>query len=279
MISYLHDPKILSLLTEVDNLEAELHHSFRRRREGLGLPSAVQKIDSGHLFYNGNGSPLTQAMGLGSPLLNLSEAGEFKLIGEIERFYKQFQEPVNIELNLSARLKLFQALVAKGYSPVEQSSLLVGSLDEIKVPTVRLPDGYHIRPHELGNEAEESSLITGFGLPVNEHWKNFQREINGIEGHSVWVAYFENSPVGGGSLFTHGQWGYLSGASVLPEHRGIGLHKALTHFRIKAAEELGLKKMAVITPTASISEGNLKASGFEILGVRMKLSQVKGSLG
>jgi GNAT superfamily N-acetyltransferase len=76
------------------------------------------------------------------------------------------------------------------------------------------------------------------------------------------IAYIGQEAVGMGSLFIHGEKGYIANDYTFPSYRGKGVQKMLLHHRIKAANEMGLTKIYTDVEFGTASHNNMLKVGF-----------------
>ena len=62
-----------------------------------------------------------------------------------------------------------------------------------------------------------------------------------------YLVYYENKPVGSGTLIHQGTIGGVFNITVLPEYRGKGLGRAMTQFLMQRSHELGLQKTILLS--------------------------------
>jgi len=89
-----------------------------------------------------------------------------------------------------------------------------------------------------------------------------------IGGHFWWLAWREDYPVAFAALTVHEyddfQFGHLSRAGVLPDHRGNGLQRRLIGVREKKAKALGLPLVISTTYNNAPSGNNLISCGYRL---------------
>jgi ribosomal protein S18 acetylase RimI-like enzyme len=75
----------------------------------------------------------------------------------------------------------------------------------------------------------------------------------------------EGAPIAAAAMTLHGDVAVLGGASTLPEHRGRGAQTRLLQHRLRAATAAGCVLAVATAVPDSVSETNLRRSGFRIL--------------
>jgi GNAT superfamily N-acetyltransferase len=272
MIELVLHPALQAQLTEVELLEIAMHKSVITRLQSLGFAADYQDSDGGTLFYCGQDSFLTQGIGIGAQETTASES---EILNGIEAFYLKFQEPVNLEVGLHARIPFLQELARRGYVPVETSNVLFLYLENYEPNQLDIAnlEITQIDGNIAGASKEYEVILQGFGLEVDAGNLEFQSTLYNSDNHYSFAIKNEERTIGGGSVFLHQDMAYLAGASVLTEFRGFGAHKQLLNHRLTFAKEMGMKKVYVITPVASASEYNMYKLGFKLLGARVKWSK------
>jgi len=86
-------------------------------------------------------------------------------------------------------------------------------------------------------------------------------------GEYWWLAWHKDEPVGYAGLARSHQWrncGYLCRSGVLPEYRGLGLHRRMIRTRISFARSLGWEYLFTDTRQNCASANNLIHCGFRL---------------
>ncbi|GGA46189.1 GNAT family N-acetyltransferase [Paenibacillus physcomitrellae] len=152
------------------------------------------------------------------------------------------------------------ALYQKGFVCAEQLTFLEadpGSIRTAPAASVKI----RFVDEELADDLLNSiSRIMGGVSPeilerkkpyfVRPHFRNY-------------LAYINEEIAGIGSLFTHGQEGYLANDYTFPEYRGRGCQKALIAHRLAEAARLGLESVYTDVEFGSVSHENMRLLGFE----------------
>lgn len=113
-------------------------------------------------------------------------------------------------------------------------------IENIRIPELVIPEGYTIRVAEGTNDDVKAwhRILTTFR----------QTEYPKGNGDRVWFADYDGEPVGFESVRLPNdfpQTVYMWTGVFLPEHQRKGLHNAITHFRLKYANETGRKYVRV----------------------------------
>ncbi len=279
----------LSLARTLDALQQERNQAWRSRAERLeGIQMAQNRaacaamaqyqpdsgasaleVGGGVALFMGVGSPLTQALGMGlqGPLTPED-------LDRIEAHLTQRGGKAQFEVCPLADPGLFAALAARGY--VLQEFQFAWALDLERAPAAEVPKGARIEPLEDG-AAFLGVVMAGFMECAPEE---VPREVLDLmtptalaEGQQLWGAYWGDQLVGGGTFFVQGATAALSGASVLPTHRGRGLQGALIRARLAEAQRLGCGLVASGTAPNSPSQRNMERHGFRVAYPKVVLLQ------
>lgn len=77
------------------------------------------------------------------------------------------------------------------------------------------------------------------------------------------IVYLQDEAVGMGSLFVDGEEGYIGNDFVFPGARGKGVQRALSHYRMNVATQLGLNRVYTDVEYGTESYKNMLNSGFK----------------
>jgi hypothetical protein len=226
-----------------------------------------------YAMFDGVGSPLTQTFGLGL----FGDAGDDEL-ARMEEFFESRGAEVCHEVSPMADPSLLERLAARGYHPVELSSVLfrptaggVASAGESAV-TVRRTG------------ADEADLWASVAA---EGWSSESAELGDFmlnlgqitarsEGSSCFVAELEGRPVAAGGLSLGDGVALLAGASTIPSARRHGAQLALLAARLRFAEEQGYALAMMAAAPGSVSQRNAERQGFRIAYTRIKWQLRRG---
>ncbi|MFP7299043.1 GNAT family N-acetyltransferase [Neobacillus niacini] len=191
----------------------------------------------------------------GFGLNDLDKIDEILAIYDSEQITPCFDmTPNNINIEVS------KSLMSKGFHCAEQLVFLemepkIGEYehnDEVKLVKVTKENVVEFlqliaRSNEM--EIEDELIERKAAYFVGPFFQNF-------------IAYIGQEAVGMGSLFIHGEKGYIANDFTFPLYRGKGVQKALLHHRIKVAGEMGLTKIFTDVEFGSASHNNMLKVGF-----------------
>lgn len=247
--------------------EAETSIAFVEARAKLDstVGAAHTRVGGVAAMFDGPESPLTQTFGLGvfGPL-------ETAAYEELEDFFLSRSAPVHHEVSPLAEPDTLVQLNARGYFPVEVSTVLVRPTS-IPLDGTWSAEVREIRPEEgplwcktagegWGTEsAELASFIEVFGEVMTR-----------AEGVHCFVAEIEGRPVATGALSMVGDVALLAGASTIQSARRQGAQLALLGARLAYAMARGAELAMMVARPGSASQRNAERQGFRTAYTRTK---------
>lgn len=257
----------LALARRLEGAEAAANIAFVEAHVALDPQSGATHLRTGGVaaMFDGPESPLTQTFGLG--VSGPPEAAEF---AQIEEFFRSRAAPVQHEVCSLAAPDTLARLDARGYRPVEVSTVLVrpASLPLAGAPGVTVRT---IGPQEgplwcrtaaagWGSEsAELAAFIGAFGAVLVR-----------AAGVHCFLAEIAGRPVATGSLSLAGDVALLAGASTVPEARRQGAQLALLAARLDHALAHGAGLAMMVAQPGSASQRNAERQGLRTAYTRTK---------
>ena len=223
-----------------------------------------QRIGGTFAMFAGVGSPITQTFGLGmhEPLAD----GD---LDAIEQFFKTRGSSVFHEVCPLAGVEVCGKLAARGYKPIELSSVLFRDL--AAEPATGTASLIRVRAVDR-NESESYAQIAARGWfetpEVVPMLLGFAR--SSVEVGRCFIAELDGEPIATGALFIHNDVALLAGASTVPEGRRRGAQSALLDARLRTAASSGCTIAMVVAAPGSASQRNAERNGFRIAYTRMK---------
>ncbi|HEX9167199.1 MAG TPA: GNAT family N-acetyltransferase [Gemmatimonadales bacterium] len=256
-----------ALAQRLELAEATSNASFVEARARLSPASGAEwrDIAGTYAMFDGPESPITQTFGLGmfSPL---SEAD----LEAIEDFFSDRGADTSHEVCPMSDPSHLSLLSARGYHPIELSSVLWRSLDHLAPGTAT---GVTVRPIEAGEEGlwAETSSAGWSSEPAVADLVRGLAEISVRGGATAcFLAEHEGRPVAAGGLFLHEGVLLLAGASTVPAWRGRGAQNALLAERLRWGAAQGADLAMVVTLPGSTSQLNAERQGFRMAYTRTK---------
>jgi GNAT superfamily N-acetyltransferase len=216
-------------------------------------------------MFDGPASPLTQTFGLG--VFDPLDETTFEAL---EDFFLSRAAPVHHEVSPLASPDLIGQLNARGYQPLEHSTVLVRPTS---VPVEASP-GITVRQaaHDEGrlwsrtagagwsSESDElAGFVEAFGLVLVE-----------AKGVHCFLAVVDGHAVATGSLTISGDVALLAGASTIPSARRQGAQLALLAARLEYARARGANIAMMVAHPGSASQRNAERQGFRTVYTRTK---------
>jgi GNAT superfamily N-acetyltransferase len=260
----------LYLAHQLERTEALSNKAFVIARAQLdpALGATWMTVAGGHALFDGIGSPLTQVFGLG-----LRDVPTEADLTRVESFFDTHGADTTIELCPLASTTLLQWLPARGYVPVELTSVLHRSLDakeESAAHAKNTPQVRQITPDERAEWADRSAE----GWATDPDFAAMIRELAWVNAHSAgmhcFVAEIDGRIIATGGLAIHDHVALLAGASTLPEFRGRGAQTALQTARLRFARDTGCTRAMQCAAPGSTSQVNAERQGFQIAYTRTK---------
>lgn len=259
----------LALAQRLESAEGRACRGFAESRLALDPASEPAWLECAGAIavYDGADSPITQTFCLG-----MFEEASNSALDQLEAFFCNRGAAVIHEVSPLAGIPLADRLCARGYRPVEYSSVLYQALQP--QPPSPSHHGVHVRivKHEdaalwadisaRGWAADYPAILDSirqFGLVAfaRPHNVCFLAEINGYAGAA-------------GVLFLHEGVALFGGASTIPELRRHSLQAALLQARLAHAIEHGCDLAMMVTEAGSQSQRNAERAGFRIAYTRTK---------
>ncbi|HEX3102017.1 MAG TPA: hypothetical protein VHQ01_09510 [Pyrinomonadaceae bacterium] len=265
----IYSDRILS--QKLERAEARSNAAFVEARARLFPDSGAAWIEVGgtYAMFDGVESPCTQTFGLGL----FDEIKETEL-NEIEEFFATRGAPVFHEVSPMADPALMPMLNARGYHPIELSSVLYRSLSARRLEVPRENDLLSTRiiePDEVDLWAATSAA--GWATEhesLGDFMFNFGQISAQCEGSFPYIAELGGKAISTGLLFIHDDVAMLAGASTIPEGRNNGAQNALLATRLKFAAAKGCTLAIMGASPGSQSQKNAQKNGFNIAYTRTK---------
>jgi len=189
-------------------------------------------------------------------------------LDRIEEFFQERGAPVCHEVSPLADKALLPVLAARGYRPIELTTIMFLPLparegQESRVAVRVAADGERdlwARTFAAGwGESAETSDLAGV-----------MRVAAAREGALDFLAELDGLPIAAGGLYIHEGVALLAGASTIPEFRGRGAQKALLAARLLHAAALGCDLAMMGAEPGSVSQRNAERQGFRVAYTRIK---------
>ena len=259
------------LAQRLERTEGRACREFATARSQLfpDAGAAWMKCAGAYVVFDAVDSPITQTFGLG-----IFEEPTAASLEQIEQFFFKRGSAVMQEVCPLAGVATLDMLCARGYRPIEVSSVLYQPLPR--------PEGFirraneAIRVHIAGQEDAAvwaSVSAQGWAADYPELLESIQQfgALASARDHSVsFLAEMAGRPGAAGALSMHEGVALFGGASTIPEMRHRGLQTALLEARMAHATEQGCDLAMMVAEAGSQSQRNAERAGFRIAYTRTK---------
>ena len=234
--------------------------------------------------FDGPDSPLTQSFALG--IFETPTDEDMDVIESVAPAH---------EVSPLVSMKTIELLIARGYHPIELSSVMhrpIGSSGssvprsssegmEIEASSPEEPRGTRgtprnpirmriAQPHEIDLWSETSAQGWSEFPEVVPFVRDMGRIAATSEGNTTFFAELDGRPIATGSLAIHDGVALLAGASTIPSARKRGAQRALLEARLRYAAEQGCDLAMMGAAPGSASQRNAERQGFRIAYTRIK---------
>jgi GNAT superfamily N-acetyltransferase len=258
----------LDLAKRLERTEGRSCLGFAEVRSQLYPESGATWMEcaGAYAVFDGVESPVTQTFGLG-----LFEQLTPSSLDTMERFFLDRGAVVMHEVSPLAGVATLDLLCARGYRPVELSSVLQ---QPVTRPAGRTGGAITVRQAAR----EEASLWARVNAQGWAHeypeLRDFLEQFGSIafnrDQNVNFIAELDGQPGAAGGLFVHDGIALFAGASTVPEMRHRGLQAALLEARMTYAFENGCELAMMVTEVGSQSQRNAERMGFRIAYTRTK---------
>jgi len=269
----------LALARRLERAEGSANAAFveARARTQPGSGACWREIAGAYAMFDHIGSHVTQTFGLGL----FAEATDDDLAA-LEGFFLERGADVFHEVSPLAGLELLPRLSARGFRPIELTSVMHRPLvldgtrathaSERPTSDVRTP----VHVHAAGPDDSEIFADTSArgwsseGDGLADFVRGYAAITSAARGVQAFVAEIDGEPVAAGALAMHGGVAIFAGASTVPAFRGRGAQAALLVARLRAAADAGCDLAMMGALPGSASQRNAERAGFRIAYTRIK---------
>lgn len=259
----------LALSRRLERCEGSTNAALVEARARLMPESGAAWIEcaGAYAMFDGVGSPLTQTFGLGLFAIPTAED-----LDAIERFFDERGAAALHEVSPVETVQTVGLLVARGYHPVELSSVMYRPISAASHP--RGNDGRVRARIASPDEVELWSRTAAEGWGALGDMTEFMRDIGRMsassKGMTAFFAEIDERPAGTGAVGIHDGVAILAGASTIPSARNQGAQRALLEARLAYAAEHGCNLAMMAALPGSASQRNAERQGFRIAYTRIK---------
>jgi GNAT superfamily N-acetyltransferase len=256
----------VTLSRRLERCEATANAAFCESHARIDAASGAAWIEvaGAYAMFDGVGSPLTQTFGLG--IFQLPTADE---LAAIEAFFEERGAEVMHEVSPIAGPEMIALLVARGYHPIEMTSVMYRPIGEV-TPHEGTVRARKIGQDELSVWADVAAEGWGETPELSSFIREFSRVVGAAEATTPFFAELDGRPVATGAIVIHEGVGLLAGASTIPSARKHGAQRALLETRLAYAKERGCDLAMMCAAPGSASQRNAERQGFRIAYTRTK---------
>ena len=241
--------------------------SFTAVRHDLAAPGATWRdFDGTYAVFDGAESPMTQTFGLGvfAPTTPAS-------LAVIEAFFAERGAAALHEVSPLAGIETVALLVARGYQPIELSTVLVQAIE----PAPELPAAAGLGVRVIGAADARAWIDTSvLGWSDDPAVGVLVRRLAAIAVANDAMLHIivdrAGAPIATASMGIHAGVALLAGASTVPAGRGLGAQAVLLAARLREAKRRGCEIAMMVTDPGSTSQRNAERRGFRVAYTRTK---------
>jgi GNAT superfamily N-acetyltransferase len=220
--------------------------------------------------FDGRDSPITQSFALG---VSESEPLSPAILDTFEQFFLSRGARVEHEISPFAGAEAMDLLCARGYRPIEISSMLYQTIAADAVAAEPRAD-VQVRVIDPAEADVWTDICVRGWAPTLPDAQDVLRDIGTIgvarEGTLCFLASIDGTPGAAGMLCLHEGVALFGGATTVPELRRRGLQAALLRERMRHAREAGCDLAMIVAPPGSDSQRNAERTGFRLAYTRTK---------
>ena len=270
----------LALARRLERAEASANAAFVDARAAREPESGAcwREFAGAYAMFDGVGSAVTQTFGLG-----VFEEPSDADLGAMERFFEERGAEVSHEVSPLAGLALLPRLWARGYQPIELTSVMHRPVVLPGAARAEPRGGAGLRVRAVGPRDVNAYVDTAAqgwsseGAELAAFVRGYAAITVAARGTHTFVAELEGRPVAAAALVMHGGVAILAGASTIPEFRGRGAQSALLATRLRAAADAGCDLAMMGALPGSASQRNAERAGFRIAYTRIKWARVRAA--
>lgn len=260
----------LALARRLERTEGKSNADFVDARARVEPASGACwiEVDGTLAMFDGDGSPMTQTFGLG-----VDAPATDDTLARIESFFRERAADVFHEVSPLADASLLPLLAARGYQPVELSTVLIRPIAPELRDAASRTDGLTTRVARP-DEAELWAETSAAGWSESPEAAAFVRALGTVMMNSrsttPFLAEIDGRPIAAGGLNIQDRVALFAGASTVPEFRKRGAQNALLETRLRHAARHGCDLAMMVALPGSGSQNNAERAGFRIAYTRTK---------
>ena len=263
----------IALARRLERAEACANAATVEARRAVQPQVGAEWIDvaGAYAMFDGPDSPITQTFGLG--LFEPFAENEFE---QVEDFFTTRGAATAHEVSSFAAQSTLGLLSARGYTPIEASTVLIRQATTIDGPSGPIA----VRVTDVGEAPLWSRIAAqGWGADAPEliaFLEDLGAVIARTSGVTCFLAELNGEPIATAALNVANGVALLAGAGTIPTARRQGAQLALLRARLEFAESRGIDLAMVVTSPGSASQRNSERQGFRPAYTRAKWNRPIG---
>ena len=241
-------------------IEANLVEYLVQRYSGPGNPIGTQFFRRGDLVATK--VPFLKQNELMNSVHHLEDPA---MLGDVLAFYAATEQPCWVPVAPYAPAAVTDALIGAGFRVERYQSTLFAEPVPERTYTA---DAREIDRAELDLFLDTLNLGFDTNPAMLAALRRNQSFWCDVPDWYLYLARVDGVPAGAAVLSIHGDAGYLAAGSVLPEHRGRGLHAALIAARLQRCRARQCRLVSVGAAWGSQSQRNLQRAGLVLTHVK-----------
>ena len=240
-------------------------HAAARGRLAPEVGAAWMEHAGAYAAFDGRDSPITQSFGLG-----LLEPLTPSVLEAFEHFFESRGARVEHEMSPFAGVDALDLLCARGYRPIEISSVLCRHVSAVAADP---PTNVRVRVID----SSEGDIWTDVCVRGWSHLPELREILHDLgtitlarEATLCFLAEIDGTPAAAAILALHDGIALFGGSTTVPELRRRGAHTALLHARMRHAHAYGCELAMMVAPPGSDSQRNAERTGFRLAYTRTK---------
>ncbi|PSR34160.1 MAG: N-acetyltransferase [Sulfobacillus benefaciens] len=235
------------------------------------LPSAetigTLHWNQGIAVFGGKDCPINEAIGLG-----MEDPVTVEMLDRVEAFYESYDYPSTIRVCSLADPSLIDLVQQRGYRLTGFTHRWVLDLTSWKSPLATKDPRVHAA--NLGEEMLWArTMATGFSAEENDNQNfDFERALFRMSSGIPVIAFENGLPAGAGMLAVNDGIAALFATSTQLSFRRKGLHMGLLDWRLRYAQQQGMRWATIETDPGSDSQRNVERMGFRLAYVTAELT-------
>jgi GNAT superfamily N-acetyltransferase len=265
----------LALSRRLERCEAKANAASVEARAHLVPELGATWIEraGAYAMFDGIDSPLTQTFALG-----IFQTPADEDLDAIEQFFSDRGAPLFHEVSPLVEMKTVELLSARGYRPIELTSVMYRPIALHGTDgTDGTDESHHAQVHARAATREEADVWANV---ATEGWSEYPAVVPLMQGLArvtataagshIFLAEAAGRPIASGAVAIHDGIALLAGASTLPTARRQGAQRALLQARLRHAANLGCDLAMMCALPGSPSQRNAERQGFHIAYTRIK---------